>query len=140
MLNTDVLEDEILTYLRTELDGIAVYDTEVPDTAELPQTNGTINPYVVVSFAGGFRSKRDAGLCGYSRDVHVGNLSVQSVAVNATDAKILNNKVTDCLTDWKASDTGAFELTGILGSSNASGATKPTRFFRYAGFRFPYNL
>lgn len=140
-MTTDTRSIENAVKALLETTGVKAYDTEVPDDKELVRTpQGLIAPYIVYRFGGNFRVRAKAGIVSYKKDVHRASLVVQSIALTANDAKNLNAKVELKLNGWSTENSGDFELINIGSNSNASGASKPTQFFRYSAYSFPYNL
>ena len=138
--NTLSIEDDVKALL--EATGkVVAYDTEVPDDKKLVKTpQGLIAPYIIYTFGGNFRPKTEAGIVGYAKDIHRATLVVQCVALTANDARQLNARIEEALNGWETTNSGLFELINIGANSNATGASKPTQYFRYSAYSFPYNL
>lgn len=133
----------IIDALETKLSSTAVvdiYTSEPTDESILTHVNGTLSPYLVFDVTPAGRSKRGAGIVGYSKDPHIGTFSITAVAVNSDEAQELADIVTEAIVDWNAEGTSAFELVGSISTDNSNSSVKPTKFYQHLLFRFIYNL
>lgn len=139
--DTRSIENAVKALLESINPNVKAYDTEVPDDKVLVRdAKGLIAPYIVYRFGGNFRVRAQAGIVSYTKDVHKATLVVQAVAITANDAKNLNAIIEMKLNGWSTENSGEFELVNIGSNSNATGASKPSQYFRYSAYSFPYNL
>lgn len=122
--------------------GGRVYKTQVPDDVQLEREDGTVKPYIVVTFQTPFMSQQGRSVAGgEKKQPYVMSLMVTSFASDADAADAVNDQVLERLVGVRPSaSAGEIQMVGGFSYSQSDAESRPTRYSSGAWFRVNVNL
>lgn len=130
---------DVIEYLDNNLP-LTVYDSIVPEDADIVLTNGLFNPFVVVYSGGPIRSGTDHHISGSRNDTTVLYWTIAVYAPTADVPGVVAGQILNLLAGYKPPDCGEMLLEGGLSYSRGSNTVRPTQYVREIAFNARSNL
>lgn len=139
-LSTAAFRADVLARIRTANPNAQVFESEVPEDADIPYPNGLFSPFYVVYFGGPIRAARDRGLVSTRNDTTIVYCTVEVYAPKASTAALLKDRLVDLITGFTPTDCGEMTLEGGLAYSRASNTVRPTQYIDSTSWTTRSNL
>lgn len=119
---------------------VTIYESQVPEDANIVVTNGLFNPFIVVYSGGPIRSGTDHHITGSRNDTTVlyWTIAIYSPRVDTTN--LLAGQVVTLLAGYRPPDCGEMMLDGGLSYERGSNTVRPTQYVREIAFTARSNL